>query len=342
MVNLQKNSKDMFVKSIDEILEAFPTSVWNDPEKLIGLIEDEETALLQPILGDELMEKLLTRDNELREKYNRIDAGGFYEHLADEEDKDELRLLGFIRKALIFQMASNNVMNLSTSFNQGGGMNRMSTDGYQGENIQELKELAKEYWHSSQRAVENILHVLATDAQQKEPRYKAEWQSADWFYNHGDLLFPTVRSMKDYYDFDKDRRNIEYQRLVSTIRYCQHTYIAPVYGTELMTLLRNQIGKVADGEGDVLHTALSMTQQALGMFVAYKADKNAKREVLTTADQALANAIHYILDNKEAFGDALKKAQFFKEEGEDVGNGCCCANKRDGIDNWKTGFTKLF
>lgn len=321
----------MLVTTKEEISEVLPTSRWKYPELLIGMITEEQDGVLEPILGTTLLCHLETKNEELNEKYGGVNLEIFTRNKAEDADKPYITLLASCRRAVITRMMANKVMGLSTSFNEGGGFNRMEGENYTAVTLEEMREIKNEYWHRSLRAIEDILVFLERDARSNNPVFSEMWRESDYFWNHAELLLNNMRNMWMYVPSRNSNMRMEYVELLPEIRYCQNSYILQSLGQSLIDLLLRVENPLAnkqyeddnDKDGDGSENkysptpshkkALNLVRTALGMFVTWKITKNAQREMMTSAEQALKTAEAYIIENEKEFENELKQAPCFQK-----------------------------
>ena len=292
----------MIVSKIEEIRDIIPTTRWRDPAKLLGAIADEETSVLEPVLGDSLLEYIQERYGELIDTYGQLTCNS--EIVFQEEDKKDIDLIRQLQKVVVLRMVSNRGFSLSSSFNEGGGLNRMSSEGYDGASLEELKELKTEYWRNSVTALDNALYLLEKDARSDEPVYADMWKESEYYFHHSDLLFPTLRSLIPFFSVTKKEKRLEYIELLPDIRWCQNTYILPMLGQELIDLLLSE-------SNDSQRKALQLVRVALGVFLTVRTTKNPTAVLESSAHQALQTAILYMQHNQDEFGEAITHSQIY-------------------------------
>ena len=352
----------MFITTENEIISLMPTSRWNRPDQLKGWLEEEERVALEPLLGTPLYQWLCGEYERLREKYvditattvkptkkakadpdvpyadvtERLDAiqAGTRPYTTpcvptvdDEDDVPEadmqaIRLLRICQRIEFYRMLSHKAGLLTVSFNEGGGANRVSADGYDPADDKEIDRMTKDAFMSAGRAVDALLLFLEADAK-GERLFTELWQEADAFYLHRDLLFQTARVMNEYLPLKGGR--MDYVELVRDIRFCQNTYLKPRVGAGLLkavidfangAAVAQQHTEQADGteqteQAAALGELLSMLRTALAFYVEArrveigpKQEKLARRDSMTAAQQAMAMACRWIEENLDALGDA--------------------------------------
>ena len=357
----------MFIRSENEIISLMPTARWNRPEQLKGYLEEEERVALEPLLGTPLYQHLCEEYERLTDTYvditastikptrkakhnpgvpyadvterrSRVNSGTLCDDAPEEEDVDEvpyedmqaIRLIRICQQIEFYKMLSHKAGMLTVSFNEGGGMNVVSADGYDGADEKAKDRVVKDAYMSAGRAIDSLLLFLEADAK-GDRLFTDLWQEADAFYLHKDLLFQTARVLNEYLDIKGER--MAYVQLVRDIRFCQNTYLKPRIGAKLLKAVvewantgeaateSQQTGKEDGGNddtsaiihqpSDIFDELLSLLRTALAFYVECrrtelgpKQDKLARRDSMTDAQQAMAMACQYIEDNIDALGDA--------------------------------------
>lgn len=358
----------MFIKTENEIVSLMPTARWSRPQQLYGYLEEEERVALEPLLGTALYTHLCTECERLRESYTDITPTTIsptgkarknpavpYAHVTDRlddisngnlsadespsspedsdvttEDLQTVRLLRICQQIEFYKMLAHKAGLLTVSFNEGGGMNVVSADGYDPADDKRMERVAKDAYMSAGRAVDTLLLFLEADA--KGDRLFTElWQEADAFYLHRDLLFQTARVLNEYLNINGDR--MTYVSLVRDIRFCQNTYIKPRIGAKLLKVIVNyangleqDVPSSSDGEtenplnADAAEELLSMLRTALAFYVDSRRttltptkERLLQRDAISDAQQAMAMACQYIEDNLSALGDAVIDTPIYKQ-----------------------------
>lgn len=260
----------MLITTQNEIISLMPTARWDRPGQLLGYLEEEERVALEPLLGTELYQHVLEEYDRLRDQYGditattikptgkaksdpdvpyadvterleRIQAGMAHcgcerwdeEDMEDVDDGDMMtvRLIRICQQIEFYKMIAHKAGLLTVSFNEGGGMNMVSADGYEPADEKRMERVVKDAWMSAGRAVDSLLLFLEADAKGKK-QFTELWQKADAFYLHKDLLFQTARVLNEYLDIKGER--MAYVALVRDIRFCQNTYLKPRIGAKLL------------------------------------------------------------------------------------------------------------
>ena len=369
-----------------------PTARWDRPQQLFGYLEEEEAVALEPLLGNSLYQWLLGEYDRLRETYvditattvrptgkarqdaqlahadvterlDQIQQGNYretYEGAAEgdmevpEEDFATIRLIRICQQIEFYKMLSHKAGLLTVSFNEGGGMNIVTADGYESTDEKRMERVVKDAYMSAGRSIDSLLLFLEADAK-GDKRFAEKWAEADAFYLHKDLLFQTARTLNEYLDIKGER--MAYVALVRDIRFCQNTYLKPRIGAKLL----KAVVAVANGDSEyseysenpeysellsLLRTALAfyvesrrttITQTTLlsgsGTYATASSQKDAKlarRDSMTDAQQAMAMACQFIEENLDALGDAVVGTPIYnnvraREEQEAKDKACACA-----------------
>ena len=373
----------MFITTKNEILSLMPTARWDRPEQLVGYLEEEERVALEPLLGTPLYLHLCQEYDRLRDEYGDITSttvrpdrqarddpemphtdvteriekihsgiiARCQQHLPDEyfevpeKDMQAIRLLRICQQIEFYRMLAHKAGLLTVSFNEGGGMNVVSADGYDGADEKAKDRVVRDAFMSAGRATDSLLLFLEADA--KNGKFFTElWSQADAYYLHKDLLFQTARVLNEYLDIKSER--MAYVQLVRDIRFCQMTYLRPRVGQKLLKAVvdyANQ-GLVTEPEPEaapdaaaaveepveepvtetpkapdaaVMDELLDLLRSALAFYVECrrteigpKGDRLARRDSMTDAQQAMAMACQFIEDNLDLLGDAAEGSPIYK------------------------------
>ena len=359
----------MFITTENEIKSLMPTAKWNRPQELFGYIEEEEVVALEPLLGNALYQWLLIEYQRLRVTYVDITAttvrptgvakqdaslahadvtemlelvaqGKYRETYTTPEDGEKavpetdlvtIQLIRICQQIEFYKMLSHKAGLLAVSFNEGGGANRASAEGYDPADDKDLDRMTKDAFMSAGRSVDSLLLFLEADA--KGARHFTElWQQADAFYLHKDLLFQTARVLNEYLDIKGER--MAYVQLVRDIRFCQNTYLKPRIGASLLKAVVDFANngaasrddgitesRYSDEEQAVLDELVSLLRTALAFYVESrrvdlgpKNERLARRDSMTDAQQAMAMACQWIADNLDALGDAAVGTPIYNAE----------------------------
>ena len=334
----------MLITTQNEIVSLMPTARWDRPEQLLGYLEEEERVALEPLLGTVLYDHLCQEYERLREKYTditavtvkptmkakqgpelpyadvterleQIQAGNYREAYDDPGDgvKDVsvvdmavIRLIRICQQIEFYKMLSHKAGLLTVSFNEGGGMNMVSADGYEPADEKRMERVVKDAFMSAGRSVDSLLLYLEADAK-GDKRFTEMWSHADAFYLHKDLLFQTARVLNEYLDIKGER--MAYVQLVRDIRFCQDTYIEPRIGEKLLAAAIDCANNGSENGGikvllKKLRTSLAFYVESRRTTLGPKEEKLARRDSMTDAQQAMAMACKFIEDNLDTLGDA--------------------------------------
>lgn len=353
-----------------------PTARWGRVDQLFGVLEEEEMKELEPLLGLPLYEHLLRECERLREAYVDItpttikptgkakeDPGVAYADVTEqmdamqqgmpqpccncpmpdeytpvpEKDMKTVSLLRICQQIEFYKMLSHKAGLLTVSFNEGGGMNVVTADGYDQADDKRMERVVKDAFMSAGRAIDSLLLFLEADAK-GDKVFTELWQQADAFYLHRDLLFQTARLLNEYLDIKGER--MVYVSLVRDIRFCQNTYLKPRIGLKLLKAVVDYANNGFDGDSsdsssssdsslassssadsaevytellDLLRTALAFYVESRRTTIGPKDEKLARRDSMTDAQQAMAAACDYIAENLDALGEAAVDTPIYKE-----------------------------
>ena len=363
----------MLITEQNEIISLMPTARWDRPQQLFGYLEEEEAVALEPLLGSTLYQWLLGEYDRLRSIYTDLTATtirptgkakqdpqlayadvterleqiqqGDYRNTFEEPDSGEknvpatdmqtVRLIRICQQIEFYKMLSHKAGLLTVSFNEGGGMNMVSADGYEPADEKRMERVVKDAYMSAGRAVDSLLLFLEADAKNNK-QFTEKWSEADAFYLHRDLLFQTARVLNEYLDIKGER--MAYVALVRDIRFCQNTYLKPRIGGKLL----KAVVAVANGESEyleipeysellvLLRTALAFYVESRRTELAPVKEKLARRDSMTDAQQAMATACDFIAQDIDTFGEAAVGTPIYnairaREEQEARDRACACA-----------------
>ena len=373
----------MFITTNNEITSLMPTARWSRPEQLFGSLEEEERVALEPLLGTTLYQFLCEEYVRLRETYTDITAatikanrqmeenaglpyadvterldyiqsgGVLPPHVSTvpeagrvgENDMATIRIIRICQQIEFYKMLSHKAGLLTVSFNEGGGMNMVSADGYEPADEKRMERVVKDAWMSAGRATDSLLLFLEADAKGAK-LFTEKWSEADACFLRRDLLFQAARVLNGYLDIKGER--MAYVQLVRDIRFCQNTYLRPRVGASLLKAVVEyaNLGD-AGGDGDgaaagseraaamdellvMLRTALAFYVEGRRTELAPARDKLARRDSVTDAQQAMAMACEYIGQHLDAFGDDAKDTPVYnavraREAQQERDRACACA-----------------
>lgn len=297
-----------------EIESYLPTSKWKEAQSLLAYTEEEEHNILLPVLGQELLDHLTERYDDLVADRQGITPQEFP---VDEVD-DTVRLIRMCQKAVLYMALANNSGLLTVSFNPGGGLNTVSAEYYDKADKDTLARFERDAFKKAHRNVDAMLTLLERDAQKAEPQFAAMWKKSRYFYLQSHLLITTATQMQDYLDIKGSRER--YIELVPDLKYCQSTYLAPRLGDNLMkAFVRSATGAAViptvkdetKTEAELLalnagikadwNEALDRLRAALANYAEYRNPKLRREAALSEADMSMARALEYIAAHQSSF-----------------------------------------
>ena len=370
----------MFIRSENEIISLMPTARWSRPDQIYGYVEEEERVALEPLLGTTLYQHLCNEYERLRKEYGDITSttikptgkakkdpkvpyadatermdrvqAGLVEPTCTAQAKEEkdvpkldqvtVRLLRICQQIVFYKMLSHKAGLLTVSFNEGGGMNQVSAEGYDPADQKKIEHVVKDAYMSAGRAIDSLLLFLEADAK-GDKVYTEKWQEADAYYLHKDLLFQTARVLNEYLDIKGER--MAYVALVRDIRFCQNTYLKPRIGGKLLKAVvayANNGAATKEVDAEVYDELLSMLRTALALYVESRRtelapvkEKLARRDSMTDAQQAMATACNFIEEHIDALGDAAVDTPIYnairareEKEAQDAANAEAAAERQ--------------
>ncbi len=370
----------MFIRSENEIISLMPTARWSRPDQIYGYVEEEERVALEPLLGTTLYQHLCNEYERLRKEYGDITSttvkptgkakkdpkvphadvtermdrvqAGLVEPTCTAQAKEEkdvpkqdqvtVRLLRICQQIVFYKMLSHKAGLLTVSFNEGGGMNQVSAEGYEPADQKKIEHVVKDAYMSAGRAIDSLLLFLEADAK-GDKVFTDKWQEADAYYLHKDLLFQTARVLNEYLDIKGER--MAYVALVRDIRFCQNTYLKPRIGGKLLKAVvayANNGAATKEVDAEVYDELLSMLRTALALYVESRRtelapvkEKLARRDSMTDAQQAMATACNFIEEHIDALGDAAVDTPIYNairareaKEAQDAANAEAAAERQ--------------
>ncbi len=365
---------------------------------MYGYLEEEERVALEPLLGTTLYQHLCNEYERLHDEYGDITSttvkptgkarkdpklphadvtermdrlqAGLVEPACTAQAKEEkdvpkldqvtVRLLRICQQIEFYKMLSHKAGLLTVSFNEGGGMNVVSAEGYDPADDKRMERVVKDAFMSAGRAIDSLLLFLEGDAK-GDKVFTEKWQEADAFYLHKDLLFQTARVLNEYLDIKGER--MAYVALVRDIRFCQNTYLKPRIGSKLLKAVvefanGNNRDNGIDGTNETYGELTDMLRTALAFYVEsrrttitntsilssgtrtssanyQKENKLARRDSMTDAQQAMAMACEYIEENLDALGNAAVDTPIYNavrarkaQEAQDAANAEAAAERQ--------------
>lgn len=325
----------MLLTIIEEIEACLPTSKWDDADRLLGIIEEEEENMLVPILGRELFDHLVSEYDQLMAEYGNITSAS--ETLPKEEVTDTVRMIRLCQKVQLYAALANNSGLLAVSFN-GAGLNTASAEGYDEATKDAIARFERDAWKKAHRNIDALLGMLERDARSDKPVFAEMWKKSRYFYLKANLLITTAQQMQDYLNINESRE--KYIELVPDIKNAQDTYLVPELGKELAEALIRQhtdatvIPSYKPEEGEELteaellarngeikgiwYEALDMLRTALAHYTAFVNDKMRKSNTEGYAEMARARALRYISEHQEAFMPYIEQSPLYTAPVEPV------------------------
>lgn len=298
----------------EEIISLYPTAKVKDAQSILSLTEEEEDNVLLPVLGEELMEHLTERYDELVADRGGITPQAFP---VDEVD-DTVRLIRMCQKAVFYMALANNSGLLTVSFNLGGGLNVVTAENYEKADSDTLKRFERDAFKKAHRNVDAILTLLERDARKTDPLFAHMWRKSRYYYLQSHLLITTAMQMQDYLDIKGSRE--KYIELVPDLKYAQSTYLTPQVGEELMkafigcATMNDVIPAVTDEalteaerlalNGEIRGhwiEALDRLRAALAGYAEHRNVKMRRADSLSEADMSMARALDFIRSHQDSF-----------------------------------------
>ena len=314
----------MILSLPQEIESYLPSSKWRDAQSLLAYTEEEEANVLLPVLGEELLDYLTERYDDLVAEHQGITSQMFPVDKVD----DTVRLIRMCQKAVLYMALANNSGLLTVSFNPGGGLNTVSAEYYDKADKDTLQRFERDAYKKAHRNVDAILVLLERDAQKAKPQFADMWKKSRYFYLQSQLLITTAMQMQDYLDIKGSRER--YIELVPDLKYCQSTYLAPRLGDRLMkafvqcTTDANVIPTIEDEtktQGQLLamnagvradwYEAIDRLRSALANYTEHRNPKLRRPDSLSEADMSMARALEYISAHQSSFMPYIEDAPLY-------------------------------
>lgn len=304
----------MILSRPQEIESYLPSSKWRDAQSLLAYTEEEENNVLLPVLGQELLDHLTVRYDELVAERQGITPQEFP---VDEVD-DTVRLIRMCQKVVLYMALANNAGLISVSFNPGGGLNTVSAEYYEKADKDSIARFERDAFHKAHRNIDAMLTLLERDARSAEPQFAEMWKKSRYYYLQSSLLITTAMQMQDYLDIKGSRER--YIELVPDLKYCQNTYLQPRLGEGLTKAFIRcatdgtvipQVKDETKTEAELLALsaavkadwgeALDRLRAALAIYAEHRNPKLRRPDSLSEADMAMAQALDYITSHQSSF-----------------------------------------
>lgn len=304
----------MILTDTQEIASYLPTSKWRDAQTLLAYTEEEESNVLLPVLGQELLDWLTEQYDNLVAEQGGITSQQFPVDKVD----DTVRLIRICQKVVLYMALANNSGLLTVSFNPGGGLNMVSAENYDTADKETIQRFERDAFKKAHRNIDAMLTLLERDARKPEPIFAKMWKQSRYYYLQSNLLITTAMQMQDYLDIKGSRE--KYIELVPDLKYCQNTYLTPQVGDELMkafiaTATRNDVIPTVSEEGrteaEVLALngeirshwaeALDRLRASLANYAEHRNPKLRRGDSLSEADMSVARALDFIRSHQDSF-----------------------------------------
>ena len=316
----------MILSRPQEIESYLPTSKWKNVQSLLAYTEEEETNVLLPILGQELLDYLNEQCEELAVAYNGITT----QSVPLDQVTDTVRLIRMCQKVALYMAMANNSGLLAVSFNQGGGMNIVSAENFEAADKDSISRFERDAFRKAHRNIDAMLTLLERDAQKEEPTFADMWKKSRYFYLQSHLLITTATQMQEYLNINSSRER--YIELVPDLRYCQSIYIEPRLGDKLMNAFirlstdPNVIPVLSDeskSESEMLalnaiirkdwSEAADKLCSALANYAEHRNTKIRRADSLSEADMSMARALEYISMHQDSFMPYIEDSPLYKK-----------------------------
>lgn len=317
----------MLVTRPEEISAWLPTSVHEAAEDFLMLMDDTEETYLLPVLGRSLYEKTVKSYRSLMEEHGGILPAD----IPDEELTPEIRLIRLCQMSAVYFALANSTGLLSLSLNDGGGFNRVETEGYGAADDKSLDRFERDAWFKARRGIDRILVFLEEDALSQNPSFAELWRESSYFYRQGDLLFTTAVEFDRFLNIGGSRE--KFISLLPDIRYCQNSYIIPEIGeglTEAFVGAATGSVKIPAGQEAVWRKAADFLKMSLALWVESRKPEKQRRYSENEASLSLVRAKEYISAHQESFGEHIKESPLYRIPKEKPDG---CVPKPESFDN---------
>lgn len=315
----------MILTETQEIASYLPTSKWRDAQSLLSYTEEEESNVLLPVLGQELLDWL-------NEQYGHLVAeqGGVTSQMFPVEKVDDtVRLIRICQKVVLYMALANNSGLLTVSFNPGGGLNMVSADNFENADKETIARFERDAYKKAHRNIDAMLTLLERDARKEEPVFAGMWKKSRYYYLQSNLLITTAMQMQDYLDIKGSRE--KYIELVPDLKYCQSTYLTPQVGDELMKAFiasatnPDIVPTASKGNGGEEYLrmneeiqehwkeALDKLRASLASYAEHRNPKLRRGDSLSEADMSAARALDYIRLHQDSFMPYIKSSPLYVE-----------------------------
>lgn len=302
----------MIVTSTDELSAYLPSSLYDRADSLLTLTEETEENVLVPILGRKLYETVCEKYQELLDEHGGVTAA----FIQGNDVTSDVRLVRLCQSPVVYMTLARSTGILNVSLNEGGGMNQLTTTGFDRPDKDSINRFERDAFFKGRRGIDRLLLFLEEDAQSTEPQYAELWRTSRYFYKQGDLLFTTAIEMNRFLDIEESRE--KFISMLPDIRYCQNVYIEPVIGDDLLQALvdwctgRKESEAAADEQkAKVWNKAIDNLRMALALYIESRRPEKQRRYSENEASLSLHKAKDYIREHQDDFGEAIKTSPLY-------------------------------
>ena len=296
----------MIVTNTEELNAYLPSSVYQYNDSLLTLMLKTEENVLVPILGRKLYDRVCGIYEQLLQNFGGVTAS----FIQGADVTSDVRMVRLCQPVVIYMTLARNTGLLNVSLNEGGGMNQLTTNGFERPDKESINRFERDAFFNGRRGIDDLLVFLEEDARSEEPLYAEDWRTSRYFYKQGDMLFTTAIEMNRYLNIDESRE--KYISMLSDIRYCQNAYIAPAIGEDLFTAFtdfcsgkKNPDTELTEDRRKIWWKAIGKLRMALALYVEARRPEKQRRYSENEASLAIHQAKEYISRHQDAFGDAI-------------------------------------
>lgn len=301
----------MLVTTPEEIKAYLPTSVHEVSDSFLVMMDDTEETYLVPILGRKLYKEIVSKY-----KSFMIENGSILPpQLSDEKVTLEVQLMRLCQMPVVYFTLANTTGLLSVSLNDGGGYNRVETEGYEAADDKAINRFERDAYFKARRGIDRLLIFLEEDARSGSPVFATLWKESTYFYKQGDLLFTTAVEFDRFLSIGQSRE--KFITLLPDIRYCQDNYLVPEIGEKLiMAFVGMATGEIEIpvGQDGVWRKAADYLKMSLAIWVENRKPEKQRRYSENEAVLSLARAKSYITSHQESFGEYIRESPLYKEK----------------------------
>lgn len=307
----------MIISTIEELTMHLPTHNIQNVDRMMGFFESSTNDFLLEKIGKPLYRAM-------EGTYESIDdINILLPHNAKNRSAWH-QLIVLCQKPVVYDAFMRAAGISAVSVND-SGINIVSTDDYENAGKDPLALYKATCRTEAHAGINRLLIQLEEWAQEFgawEPEEEDEdktppdeavivelWRKSRYYYLADGLFINTATKFNEFVDIYESRE--KFIQMLPDIRYCQKMILRPELGRELTDDLieRYQTGKLNEEQQE----AVSLIQLALALHVEARS-KLFKRS--DAKDEAIGNtkeAIKYIAEHQDAFGEAVKSSPFYKE-----------------------------